>query len=131
MPGGELLLATVGIVVTASVMVHGASAVPLRAWYGRRTLVATHAEERESTAAGLFGHAEGEVPKVTADELNSMMTLEKPVDAQPAIVLDVRTRSSYEHDGFHISGDIRLLPDDEAEWGAGYAGKGIVVAYCT
>ena len=46
-------------------------------------------------------------------------------------VLDVRTRSSYEHDGFHIPGDTRLLPDDVVEWGANYAGKGLVVVYCT
>ena len=85
-----------------------------------------HAEERESTAAGLFGHAEGEVPRVSPEELNSLMASREPV-----IVLDVRTRSSYDHDGFHIPGDTRLLPDDVVEWGADYTGKGLVVAYCT
>ena len=133
-PGGELLLATVGIVVTASVLVHGASAVPLSVWYGRRTLRIAYAEERESTAAGLFGHTEGEVPRVTPQELNSLMASLETNDVEPPTVptvLDVRTRSSYEHDGFHIPGDTRLLPDDVVEWGANYAGKGLVVVYCT
>ena len=48
--------------VALSVLVHGASAVPLSVWYGRRTLRIAYAEERESTAAGLFGHAEGDAP---------------------------------------------------------------------
>ena len=130
-PGGELLLATVGIVVTASVMVHGASAVPLSVWYANRTLRMAYSEERESTAAGLFGHAEDEVLRVTSEELNRMMVLGETAGGTPSIVLDVRTRSSYEHDGFHIPGDTRLLPDDVVEWGADYAGKGLVVTYCT
>ncbi|PKB63477.1 MAG: hypothetical protein BZY80_06830 [SAR202 cluster bacterium Io17-Chloro-G2] len=130
-PGGELLLATVGIVVTASVLVHGASAVPLSVWYGKRTLQIAYAEERESTAAGLFGHSESDVPRVTPQELNSRMISSELPGGDPPIVLDVRTRSSYEHDGFHIPGDTRLLPDEVVEWGATYAGKGLVVAYCT
>ena len=130
-PGGEMMLATVGIVVTASVLVHGASAVPLSVWYGRRTLRIAYAEERESTADGLFGHAEGDVPRVTPEELNSLLALGETATGETATVLDVRTRSSYEHDGFHIPGDTRLLPDDVVEWGADYAGKGLVVVYCT
>ncbi len=55
----ELLLATVGIVVLASVVLHGGSATPVSAWYGRKAARETLAEERESSAAGLFGHHEG------------------------------------------------------------------------
>ncbi len=88
-PSGELLLATVGIVVTASVLVHGASTVPLSSWYGKRTLRVAYAEERESTAAGLFGHSNEEVPRVTPAELHSMLA-----STEPPTVLDVRTRSS-------------------------------------
>ena len=115
-----------GIVVTASVLVHGASTVPLSSWYGKRTLRVAYAEERESTAAGLFGHSNEEVPRVTPAELHSMLA-----STEPPTVLDVRTRSSYEHDGFHIPGDTRLLPDDVVEWRENYVGKGLVVAYCT
>ena len=125
-PGGELLLATVGIVVSASVLVHGASAVPLSAWYGKRTLRIAYAEERESTASGLFGSHDEDVRRITPEELNNLLA-----SPEPPTVLDVRTRSSYEHDGFHIPGDTRLLPDDVAEWGQGYSGHGLVVAYCT
>jgi NhaP-type Na+/H+ or K+/H+ antiporter len=34
--GSELLLAVVGTVVLASSVIHGASATPIAAWYGRR-----------------------------------------------------------------------------------------------
>ena len=44
------LLAVVGVVVIASVAIHGASAAPVGAWYERRVATATLAEEREGTA---------------------------------------------------------------------------------
>jgi len=46
-PGAEFLLATVGVVVVSSVIVHGASATPASAWYGRRLESRTLEEERE------------------------------------------------------------------------------------
>jgi NhaP-type Na+/H+ or K+/H+ antiporter len=46
-PGSELLLATVGLVVLASATIHGASATPISAWYGRKAARETLAEERE------------------------------------------------------------------------------------
>ena len=51
--GGDLLLATVGVVVIASVVVHGATATPIGAWYGRKAARETLSEERESIVAGL------------------------------------------------------------------------------
>lgn len=54
--GSELLLATVGVVVLASVAIHGGMATPVSGWYGRKAARETLVEERESTAAGLFGH---------------------------------------------------------------------------
>jgi len=54
-PGSEILLATIGLVVLVSVTVHGATATPLSAWYGRKATEETLAEEREATVAGLFG----------------------------------------------------------------------------
>jgi NhaP-type Na+/H+ or K+/H+ antiporter len=64
-PGAEGLLAFTGLVVLLSVVLHGASATPLAAWYGRRVARQTLAEEREATATGLFQHEAKEVPRIT------------------------------------------------------------------
>ena len=94
LPEAEKLFVAVGSVVLVSVVLHGASAAPLASWYGRRALASTLEEERESTASGLFrAHPEG--PRlVDPDELARL--LEEPV---PPVVLDVRTRSTYDRDG--------------------------------
>jgi NhaP-type Na+/H+ or K+/H+ antiporter len=125
-PGSELLLATVGLVVIMSVVIHGASATPLSAWYGRRASRETLDEERESTAAGLFSHDEVDVPLVTPEELRSLLQ-----QTPPPLVLDVRTRSSYEHDGAQIPRSVRVLPDQISEWTADLPRHRRVVAYCT
>ena len=125
-PGSELLLATVGVVVLASVTIHGASATPISAWYGRRAAKETLAEERESTAAGLLGYDKNEVGRIGPDELNDL--LEGP--EQP-VVLDVRSRSSYARDDAQIPGSVRVLPDRVIEWAADQPGERLVVTYCT
>ena len=124
-PGAELLLATVGGVVLASVSIHGATALPFTAWYGRRAAEATLDEERESTAAGLFAQAETEVPRITPQELKELMSAPEPL-----LILDVRTRSTYEHSGLHIAGDVRMMPDQVVEWASECAGSGLTVVYC-
>ena len=125
LPEATELLATVGVVVLASVVIHGGT-VPLAArWYGRRAAAETLSEEREGTAAGLFLHEGGEMPRVTPEELAEL--LEGP---DPPIVLDVRTRSSYEHDRARIPGGVRVLPDEVIEWAANPTER-LVVAYCT
>ena len=129
-PGAELLLATVGIVVMASVVIHGASASPVSAWYGRRTSQETLAEERESTVFGLFRPQDGEVARITTDELHGMLESD-----DPPILLDVRSRSTYEHDDAKIPGSVRVLPDGVIDWAADEFPQGLtdrlVVAYCT
>ena len=125
-PGSELLLATVGIVVLTSVTVHGATATPFSAWYGRRAAKETLSEERESTAAGLFGRDDGEVPRITPEELSVLLS-----GPNPPIILDVRSRSSYEVDGSRIPGGIRVLPDQVIEWAAEHPADGLVATYCT
>ena len=54
-PGAERLLAITGVVATTSVILHGVSATPLIAAYGRAMAKETLPEEREMTATGLFG----------------------------------------------------------------------------
>ena len=125
-PGAESLLAVVGVVVLVSVLVHGASATPLAAWYGRKMARETLAEERESTAAGLFQPSGSEVLRITPDELARRLT-----EPNRPIILDVRSRSSYERDGTQLPGSRRVLPDQVAEWAAGQPRERFVVTYCT
>lgn len=135
--GAEWLMAVTGVVVIFSVVVHGATATPLATWYGRRVAKAeeTPAEERESTFAGLF-EAEGAPPlRITPAELHQLQTA--AAGAPGPLVLDVRSRSSYEADSGRIPGSIRVLPDQVAEWASAwvqdeqYDRARLIVAYCT
>ena len=124
-PGSELLLATVGVVVLASTMIHGASATPISAWYGRKAAKETLAEERESTAAGLISHEDGEVDRTTPDELSGLLA-----GPSPPTVVDVRSRSSYGSNRVQIPGSIRVVPDQITEWAAGRPADETIVVYC-
>ena len=125
-PGAELLLATVGVVVLASVAIHGGTAAPVSAWYGRRAVRETLAEERESTAAGLFAHDEKEAHRLTPEELSRLLA-----GPEPPVVLDVRSRSTYEQDGSRIPGDVRVVPDEVVERAAGQSKDRRIVTYCS
>jgi NhaP-type Na+/H+ or K+/H+ antiporter len=126
---GERILSVVGVVVMVSVLVHGMSASPLGAWYGRQVEERTLAEERETSASGLFRDESEEtrVPRISVDELAAL--LESP---DPPIVLDVRTRSQYEEDNSRIPGSLRVKPDHLLEWIDAHEQRDrLVVAYCT
>jgi sodium/hydrogen antiporter len=125
-PGAERLLAFTGMVVTISVIAHGASATPLSAWYGRRVARQTLAEEREATATGLFEHEATEAPRLTPAELAARLA-----GTHPPIVLDVRSRAEYERDNGQIPGSIRVLPDQIEAWAAEALRERSVVTYCT
>ena len=125
-PGAEFLLTTVGVVVIASVAIHGASAPPIGAWYERKAASATLAEEREGTAGALFSRDDGEAPRITPAELHSLLS-----GSTPPTILDVRSRSSYELDGTQIPGSIRVLPDQVTEWAVSNRPEGLVITYCT
>lgn len=124
-PDSELLLATIGVVVVASVTIHGATATPFGAWYGRKAVKETLEEEREATVAGLFGQHDSEVPRISIDELAELMA-----SPDPPVILDVRARARYEHDQAEIPGSIRVLPDQVLEWAADCPEDKVVVAYC-
>ena len=126
LPGAELLLATVGVVVLSSVTLHGSTATPVSAWYGRKVASQVLVEEREDTAAALLGVHEQAARRITPAELNERLDSD-----DPPVVLDVRTRSKYEADGVRMAGSIRLHPDEVLTWAADNAGGRSVVAYCT
>jgi len=107
----EFLLAVTGIVVTVSVVMHGASATPLSALYGRAAERRTLQEEREGTVAGLFEGAAGETPRIKPEELAKEME-----STNPPIILDVRTRSQYERDKTQIPNSVRVPTDRVEDW---------------
>ena len=109
-PDGEFLLAITGVVVTVSVLVHGASATPLSTLYGRAVEASTLEEERESGAGGIFDGAAAEAIRIKPEHLSEMLESD-----DPPIVLDVRTRSQYEKDKTRVPGSIRVMPDQIEE----------------
>ncbi len=128
-PGAEMVLAIAGVVVTVSVVLHGISATPLTAWYARRVASETLAEERVSTARDLLRadvEKKGDVPLIEAPEL-----VERMRGPNPPLVLDVRSRSSYEKDPAGIPGEVRVSPDEIESWAAKRKRDLSIVAYCT
>lgn len=127
--GGEMILAIVGAVVTVSVILHGITATPLTSWYARRVSASTLAEERVSTASGLLRADKGgtkDVPLIEPRELAQRLA-----GPNPPLVLDVRSRSSYEKDPEGIPGDVRVPPDEVESWAAKRKRDQSIVAYCT
>jgi NhaP-type Na+/H+ or K+/H+ antiporter len=130
--GSEFLLGVVGVVVTVSVVAHGVTATPFSRRYGEAVMRATHEEEREN-AAGIFEGDASESIRISPQRLSEMLDGE-----DPPIVLDVRTRSQYEHDRSRVPGAVRVAPDEVDEWarerevryGSQVEGQR-VVAYCT
>ena len=129
-PQATQILAVAGVVVVVSVLAHGVTANPASRWYGRRVAHATvaPAEERESSAAGLFKQDATEVPRMTPATLHMMLA-----GPHPPVVLDVRTRGQYEASDGQIPRSIRVQPDQVREWArtASAPHERLVVAYCT
>ena len=125
-PGGDFLLAVTGLVVVASVVVHGSTATPLSAWYGRKVSGQVLAEERFGTATGLFERTEAASDRITPGQLAEMMQSD-----EPPVIVDVRTRSQHNRDAIRIPGSIRLLPDSVPEWASDQLKDRAYVLYCT
>lgn len=122
----ELLLAVVGLVVIVSTVLHGASATPITSWYARRIRSSVHDEERESDAAGIFSDHDEMVPRISVQELHQRLSGD-----DPPVILDVRSRVSYEHDKGRLPDDIRVPADQITDWARGQKPDRSVVAYCS
>src|SRR5215212_2096412 len=126
----EFLLAVTGVVVTVSVLLHGASATPLSALYGRAVESHTFQEEREGGAGGIFEGAAAETARTKPEQLYKMLE-----SNDPPLVLDVRTRSRYEQDKSRIPGSIRVKVEEWARERKEERSDQIegqrIVAYCT
>ncbi|MGI9048013.1 MAG: cation:proton antiporter [Rubrobacteraceae bacterium] len=128
----EFLLAVVGLVVTVSVVAHGASATPLSQAYGRAVENETHQEERDD-ARGIFEGDASESIRISPDQMRNMLDGD-----DPPVVLDVRTRSQFDADPTRIPGAARVAPDQIDEWmrerkeSSGSQAEGQrIVAYCS
>jgi NhaP-type Na+/H+ or K+/H+ antiporter len=124
----ERLLSITGIVVVVSVILHGSSATPLSAWYGRRVAQSqqTLAEERESTVGGLWQSDAREIDRITPQELATRLN-----SSNPPLVLDVRSRAHYQADSQQLPNSVRVLPDQIEEWAVDQDRARAIVAYCT
>ena len=120
------LLAVTGVVVLASVVLHGVSATPLSRWYAASITRQTEKEERQSRFGGLFTGGPDDVERVSAEALAEQLNQENP-----PLVLDVRTRSQYARDRVKIQGSIRVLPDQVRDWAGTQTERRPLVAYCT
>ena len=125
-PGSEIILATAGVVVIVSVILHGVSAAPLAAQYSRLVARKTLPEEREATAEGLFLNNPANIPRITPAEL-----AERLASPSPPVVLDVRSRSTYDRAPGQIPGAVRVLPDQVAVWAEEQPKDREVITYCT
>jgi hypothetical protein len=115
--------------VTVSVVLHGITATPLTALYVKAVAERTLAEERVSTASEMLRSGAikiDDVPMLDGPEL--VRRLESP---DPPVVLDVRSRSSFEKDPEGIPGDIRVPPDQVEAWAMKRNRDRPIVAYCT
>ena len=102
------------------------TATPVGAWYGRIAARETLAEERETTVAGLFGNHEGEVPMVEPKELVRWL-----IEPDPPLIIDVRTRASYDREQTRIPDSVRVLPDGVVEYVDQHPPGRDVIAYCS
>jgi NhaP-type Na+/H+ or K+/H+ antiporter len=127
---GEEVFGIAGVVVLASVAVHGVTATPLSSWYARRVAAATLPEERESTLAGAFGGRLG-MPTANAPRISAKEVAELLEGAEPPIVLDVRSRSGHVRDPYRIPGSVTVRPDEAADWAREQPLGRMIATYCT
>ncbi len=123
--GSSTILAIVGTVVIVSAVVHGTSATPLVNWYARKIERVTLDEERESTAVALFDRQAGSIPRITVADLEKRLA-----EPDPPVVLDVRSRSVFNHDPHLVPGSERVEPNLVRDWARDQPTDREVVAFC-
>lgn len=125
-PDGEVLFTTVGVVVTISVVLHGASATPLANAYAGVLADRVTDEEREPSATGVFRSGDlADQPRVDVPTLASWRS-----EGRPVRVADVRARSAFQADRV-LPGAEHVPPDAVDEWAQTLDDGEVVVTYCT
>jgi NhaP-type Na+/H+ or K+/H+ antiporter len=128
-PRGDQLTGIVGVVVLASIVLHGMTATPLANWYGRRASAATLPEETAADAGRLLQVAPapaGGVPRMTPAALKQLLD-----DGAPVTILDTRRAAAWNSSQETIPGAIRMPADEiPARWTTLPIGPPIVL-FCT
>jgi NhaP-type Na+/H+ or K+/H+ antiporter len=127
-PQGEALTGIVGVVVLASIVLHGMTATPLAAWYGRRARSATLPEEIAADAGRLLhvAPARDRIPRTTPEDLKRLLDEQAPVT-----IVDTRRSAAWNASGETIPGAIRMPVDEiPARWTILSTGPPIVL-FCT
>jgi hypothetical protein len=108
-PNSDRVFGIISVVVLASIIVHGTSATPLAAWYGRRAHRDELPEETLVDAGFLLsgGNPDGHVIRMLPEELKHRLD-----ENLPTTLLDVRRLAAYEASGRHIPGSIRMTVDE-------------------
>lgn len=108
-PDVDALFGVVSVVVLASIVLHGTSATPLAAWYGRTAHREDLPEETLADAAHLLhiGPDGGSsVPRMLPADLKRRLDT-----GEPTTILDVRRLAAFGSSGRRIPGAIRMPVD--------------------
>jgi NhaP-type Na+/H+ or K+/H+ antiporter len=128
-PRGDELTGIVGVVVLASIVLHGMTATPLANWYGRRTSVATLPEEIAADAGRLLFVAPpsgDRIPRITPADLKQLLD-----EGAPVTIVDTRRTAAWNSSGETIPGAIRMPVDEiPSRWTNLPKGPPIVL-FCT
>ncbi|MDP9473215.1 MAG: cation:proton antiporter [Chloroflexota bacterium] len=109
-PDVDTLFGVVSVVVLGSIVLHGTSATPLAAWYGRTA----HREELPEETLADAGHLLHVGPDGGVSVPRRLpVDLKRRLDAgEPTTLLDVRRLAAFGSSGRRILGAIRMPVDD-------------------
>lgn len=129
LPTPATVFGIVGVVVLASVVLHGSSATPLLNRYERKQREATLPEETALHPAALLNMELNpaqlaDVPRMTVEVLHALMLTD-----EPRTIFDVRRRNAAA-DARTIPGAIRTTVDDLGEWVKTIPKGPPIVLYC-
>ncbi len=127
-PDQEEIFGIVSVVVLTSIVLHGTTATPLAAWYGRKIHSSSLPEEILTTAGGLLiagdEWADG-IPRMPPAELHRRMEAGEPVT-----IIDIRRAQAFDASGLRIPGAIRVTLDELAEHMTTLPKGPPIVLYC-
>jgi NhaP-type Na+/H+ or K+/H+ antiporter len=112
-PNQEEVFGMVSVVVLASIVLHGTTATPLAAWYGRMVRRTSLPEEILTTAGGLLNTGDewaGSVPRMPPAELHRRLEAGEPVT-----IVDIRRAQAFDSSRERIPGAIRVTLDELSE----------------
>lgn len=125
-PQADALLTGVGWVVVASVVLHGVTATPVAAWYGRRAAATTLPEAREGEAVGVLSDRGDDAPRIDVDAL-----VADQAGPAPWRVVDVRTPGAREAAPAAIPGSEIVAPADLRGYLDALGGPQRLAFWCT